>query len=385
MHFRIKFMLQASLGCAIIQDSDPMEFATFFMTKSIRLKRSWTVLVCFCVIAAVEQVQGQVIQGQLAFSINNGAATLIGSTGPVENLIIPSQINNVPVTAIGDQSFYSSSVTNVTIPDSVTSIGESAFNDCTSLASVTIPDSVTSIGGNSFYASSLTSIEIPDGVSIIGSESFAFCEGLTNVSIGSGVTNIGQGAFEQCHGVKAYAVAPSNTAYCSVDGVLFDKMQTTLIWYPGGATGSYTIPASVTNLGYAGFNLCFNLKSAYFEGDAPVNDPGKFQGSPVTIYYLPGTVGWSTNLDNHATAVWTLPNPQILNGSAGVQSNQFGFTVSWATNLSVVVEACTDLTNPIWQPVQTSTLTATPDGGWFAFSDPQWTNYPARFYRIATQ
>ena len=65
--------------------------------------------------------------------------------------------------------------------------------------------------------------------------------------------------------------------------------------------------------------------------------------------------------------------------SFGLQSNQFGFTVSWATNLTVVVEANTNLVNTVWIPLSTNTLT----NGSFYFSDPQWSNYPGRFYRIS--
>jgi hypothetical protein len=61
-----------------------------------------------------------------------------------------------------------------------------------------------------------------------------------------------------------------------------------------------------------------------------------------------------------------------------VQTNAFGFIISWATNISVVVEVCTNLASPVWQPVQTNALT----GGSSYFSDPQWTNYPGRFYRL---
>jgi hypothetical protein len=76
--------------------------------------------------------------------------------------------------------------------------------------------------------------------------------------------------------------------------------------------------------------------------------------------------------------LWLLPNPTILNfeRSFGVQTNRFGFVISWATNNSVVVEASTNLLD--WQPVQTNTLT----GGAAYFSDPQWTNSLARFYRL---
>jgi hypothetical protein len=73
-------------------------------------------------------------------------------------------------------------------------------------------------------------------------------------------------------------------------------------------------------------------------------------------------------------------NPQVLTGDAsfGVQANQFGFTVTGTSNLIIVVEACTNLTNPIWSPVSAVTLT---DGSSY-FSDPQWANHPACFYRL---
>jgi len=97
---------------------------------------------------------------------------------------------------------------------------------------------------------------------------------------------------------------------------------------------------------------------------------------------LPGTTGWADFSANTGlpTAPWFLPNPLILNTgpSFGVQSNAFGFIITWATNISVVVEACTNLTSPVWQPIQTNTLT----GGASYFSDPQWTNCPGRFYRL---
>ena len=100
----------------------------------------------------------------------------------------------------------------------------------------------------------------------------------------------------------------------------------------------------------------------------------------ATVYYLPGTSGWDATFDGRPTALWALPNPVILNfgPSFGVGTSGFGFNISWATDLPVVVEACTNLTNPNWSPLATNILT----GGSSYFSDPQWTNQPNRFYRI---
>jgi hypothetical protein len=103
--------------------------------------------------------------------------------------------------------------------------------------------------------------------------------------------------------------------------------------------------------------------------------------SNAAAYYLPGTTGWGSTFGGIPTALWSLSYPMILNSSLGVQSNQSDFTVSWATNLNVVVEAATDLSNPFWSPLTTNALS----GGTFYFTDPQWTNYPSRFYRVRSQ
>jgi hypothetical protein len=102
----------------------------------------------------------------------------------------------------------------------------------------------------------------------------------------------------------------------------------------------------------------------------------------LTAYYLPGTTDWAEFTTNTGvpTVLWTLPYPLVLNGSSGVRAKQFGFTISWATNVPAVVEASADLSKPIWTPIATNNLSA---DGTSSFSDPQWTNYPARFYRLS--
>ena len=130
--------------------------------------------------------------------------------------------------------------------------------------------------------------------------------------------------------------------------------------------------------------FCYLLTGAYFQGNAPPDNGTSFWGDgAATIYYLPGTTGWGVMFGSRPTALWTLSYPVILtsangNTNLGVQNNQFGFNVSWATNLSVIVLAATNLANPVWTPVATNALT----NGTFYFSDPQWTNYPGRFYRL---
>ena len=126
---------------------------------------------------------------------NKDKTTLVQCPGAFAAYTIPDS-----VTSIGGSAFRGcSSLTSVTIPDSVTSFGSDAFQGCTSLTSVTIPDSVTSIGGWAFYyCTSLTSVTIPDGVTSIGGWAFYNCTSLTSVTIPDSVTSIGMSAFEDC-------------------------------------------------------------------------------------------------------------------------------------------------------------------------------------------
>ena len=168
------------------------------------------------------------------------------------------------VTTIGKYTFENCpSLISVTIPDSVTSIGDGAFYSCYSLTSVTIPDSATSIGDGAFaFCYSLKNVTIPDNVTTIGNYAFAHCTSLTNIGIPDGVNNIGYWAFYECSGLTSIDVSKNNTAYTSVDGVLFNKDKTVLIQYSiGNARTSYTIPYSVINIYDGAFAFCYSLKN----------------------------------------------------------------------------------------------------------------------------
>jgi hypothetical protein len=116
-----------------------------------------------------------------------------------------------------------------------------------------------------------------------------------------------------------------------------------------------------------------------FHRNAPsVTENTLSSGDRWTVYYLPGTTGWGPTFGGRPTAPWGLPNPVILNGSIGVQTNGFGFTVSWATNAFVVVEACAEPANSVWLPLSTNTLV----NGSSYFADPEWEKSPGRFYRV---
>ena len=155
------------------------------------------------------------------------------------------------VTSIGNEAFYGcTSLTSVTVPDSVTSIGDYAFCNCTSLTSVTIPDSVTSIGDYAFCnCTSLTSVTIPDSVTSIGYSAFRGCTSLTSVTIPDSVTSIGDAAFSDCTSLTSLTISDSVT---SIGKYAFS-----------GCTSltSITIPDSVTSISYSAFENCTSLSS----------------------------------------------------------------------------------------------------------------------------
>jgi hypothetical protein len=242
-------------------------------------------------------------------SLHNGGKSIMITvyTGSKQTVRIPPVIQGLPVTHIGDKAFYYyTDLAGVTIPDSVTSIGEKAFFGCTSLANVTIPNSVTGIGEKAFSGcTSLTSINIPNNVtsieisafsgcasltsivlpnsdisigdwafdgctsltlvfipnSVIRIEAGAFsgCTSLTSINIPSSVTSIGIGAFSGCASLTAIHAATDNNAYTDVNGVLYTKNKTSLIAYPAGISGEFTIPNSVTIIEENAFGDCNRL------------------------------------------------------------------------------------------------------------------------------
>ena len=171
---------------------------------------------------------------------------LISYLSKGENFIIPDS-----VTSIGDGAFEDCwSLQSVTIPDSVTSIGDLAFYDCRSLHSVTIPDSVTSIGESAFYrCSSLQSVTIPDSVTSIGSSAFESCSSFQSVTIPDSVTSIGESAFEGCSSLQSVTIPDSVTSIGDSAFEFCDSLH------------SVTIPDSVTSIGDDAFHDCLSLQS----------------------------------------------------------------------------------------------------------------------------
>ena len=225
-----------------------------------------TALFCLTalVIASTHQTLSGETSGDWTYTVTDNQATITSYSGDGGEVVIPAEVDGVAVVKVGESCFEgNTSVTSITIPDSVTSIEDYAFYNCTSLPSITIPDSVTSIGFGTFAnCTSFTSVTIPDSVTSIGDYAFYYCTSLTSVTIPDSVTSIGERAFMNCTSLTSIPVNTDNLNYSSVDGVLFNKLQTSLILYPAGKEDdSYTIPDSVESIWNGAFSECSSLTS----------------------------------------------------------------------------------------------------------------------------
>jgi len=361
------------------------------------------------------------IPGSLA-NIGNGA---FGYCSGLTTVTIPSSVTSIGIGAFGQcnnvtnftvdtaNAFYGSAdgvlfnkdltkliqfpggkaLASYAVPSGVTDIENSAFHWCLKLASITIPASVTHIeygaisaclnltnvavaADNSAYSSSggvlfdknLTTLLrypsskangfnfIPGTVTSIGDNAFDYCGSLTNLVIPNGVTNIGAGAFENCDNLTTVTMGKGMTRSNFVQG--------------GDGFKAF--------IGYRAFAACVNLTGVFFQENSPITLGSTFDGdSFAKSYYLPGTRGWSSTYDSCPAVLWN-PVAQTGDGSFGVRTNQFGFTITGTADIPIVVEGCTNLASAIWTPLQTCSVT----NGLIYFSDSDWAKHSTCSYRI---
>ena len=247
--------------------------------REMFMNKKWITLL-FAFVAGIGFVRAEVYSGtcgdNLTWSLNteDSTLTITGSgdmynwdwrnSSPWYNYRFYIKYLSLPnsVTSIGEWAFeYCSGLTSVTIPNSVTSIGDYAFRGCSGLTSVTIGNSVTSIGDWAFgYCSALTSVTIPNSVTSIGSSAFNGCSGLTSVTIPNSVTSIGDYAFLSCSALTSVTIPNSVTSIGE--------------WAFGSCSGltSVTIGSSVTSIGYAAFASCPSLTSIIVENGNAIYD-----------------------------------------------------------------------------------------------------------------
>ena len=256
----------------------------------------------------------------------------------VTELVIPDD-----VTTIKNVAFYDlDCITSVVIPDSVTSIGQYAFYNCTGLVSVVIPDSVTSIRDYAFYdCNSLVSVVIPDSVTSIGSSAFYNCTSLVSVVIGDSVTTIGSYAFRYCSNLYVvynnsdlfFEIGSTNNGYLAYNAkVLVDNGEMI------SANDGYNYTLTDDGFLFREKDSKYELIS-YIGGEDTVTLPEDINGNPYDLYYMSGVVnviipeGFTTINDYAFYGCCSLTSVVIPDSVTSIGSSAF-----WGcTNLASVV------------------------------------------------
>ena len=264
-------------------------------------------------------------------------------------MTIPDTVTNggidYQVTSIGYNAFNGcTGLTSVKIPNSVTSIGECAFYRCTGLTSVEIPNSVTSIGDNAFYGcTGLKSLTIGNLVESIGYAAFAGCEGLTSLTIPNSVTSIGDNVFLCCYSLTSLTIPNSVTSigdnafgYCGLTSLTIGSSVESIGGFAfagcGGLT-SLTIPNSVTSIGNSAFIACTGLTeiTSFANSVPPIGDSTFYNVNKSIPVYVPCSLisdyqtasGW-----NEFTNYQPMPSATIKGYGESIKSGHWVFIAS---------------------------------------------------------
>jgi hypothetical protein len=330
------------------------------------------------------------------------------------------------VTSLGDNAFYNcSKLARINLGTNLSNIGFQAFYSCANLRYITFPSNLTNIGNYAFQGcANLNNNFFQGNAPSVGSSTFVgllypqmyYVQGTTNWSAtfagrpthlwdpqvpfsyttnNGNITITGYIYGYNNAGDPEVMIIPSTITGLPVTTIgssaLNNLANTTTLVLPNTLINigsqafkgcksltSVTFPTNLTSIGSFAFMLCTNLCSLNFQGNAPSADATIFANdTKATVYYFPWTSGWTNPWQLRPTAPW-LPQIQTGGSSFGIQTNQFGFNITWASGMTVVVEACDSPTDLGWSALQTNTLAS---GPWY-FSDPKWTNYPARVYRV---
>ncbi len=172
-------------------------------------------------------------------------------TGSTQVLTLPNTVKVISDKVFADTSY----IEEVTLPDSVKVIGNEAFSNCRWLKTIHIGDGVETIGTGAFWrCSDLATVHFGKNVSTIGGVAFYSCSALTSVTLPKSVTSVPCGAFDECDNLGEINVEDGCAAYTDVNGVLFSGDMTTLVCFPNGMGGDYTVPTGVTAIGGGAFS-----------------------------------------------------------------------------------------------------------------------------------
>ena len=332
--------------------------------KKTHLMRIFSIVTCLVLAIGIVAINRETVLADtdaatgLEFIIVNNNATITGFTAPTGfsgALMIPSMISGVSVERIDDLAFFfCDELTSITIPSTVTSIGENVFGCCTKLSSVTIdksnanykdmnniifskdgtiliscppgkpgsitiPNTVKTIGNGALYnCDLLTNITIPNSVTTIGNMAFYDCDTVTTLTIPNSVKSMGTYTFCTCDSLRSITISSSVTCIGACSFNFCDEL--TNITIPSGVTSienhafyhcnsltNITIPSSVANIGKYAFSDCSNLKNAYFYGNAPMQDDYAFDNCATgfTVHYLSTSTGFTNPWNGYTTVPFT--------------------------------------------------------------------------------
>jgi hypothetical protein len=317
-------------------------------------------------------------------TVNNIVAYAFADSHALTNVSIPNS-----VTTISNDAFENSGIFAAIIPDSVTNLGYDAFFSCTNLISATIPNTITNLAYGMFGGCvNLRDVTLPQGLVEIGNSAFEGCASLREINLPDGLTLIWVSAFKGCSNLTSLKIPDSvlgafdsSFENCSrLTNVTLGSglpYLTRLMFAGCSSLTNITIPSNIKEIESGAFNFCTNLEAVYFEGEPPYlpDDRIFFADDKAILYYLPGTT-WPAQFGERLTVLW---NPTVVAGSGefSPQNGQFKFDIAGSPGITVVVESATDLSSPNWQTVETIRVASDP----FPFTDPQ-ANSSQRFYRF---
>ena len=325
------------------------------MTMKYLLKTALCLLLCALLSLPALAEEGEVLTcGDYTYVLlEDGGARITGYDGEDAELTVPAELDGHPVREIGNDAFYGcESLTAVTLPIGLTSIGENPFRSSDLLAKINVspddpvfaqidgvlyekatktlisypagkegnsfavPDGILAIGDRAFIGcDSLTTVTLPEGLTSIGDSAFSSCFSLTSITLPEGLTSIGANPFHSCDSLEKIDVSPDHPVFAQIDGVLYEKATKTLICYPAGKEGdSFDVPDGILAIGDRAFSGCDSLTSVTLPDSlTSIGDGAFYRCSFLTTATLPeGLTSIGENAFSYCETLTTITLPEGL-------------------------------------------------------------------------